>query len=296
MAAVYFLLNLSLLFISATFISTSAEGVTPTVLADLRNFNIDGLAGRFKVPRFLLENELQKRVSEGDNPCKDDVHMELLETITPPDPSQGELDVLFSTITDLTLDNELTSELKDRIAVEYSYIVFSLPFISASKRGTLALAIFTNSTRDVLLPYNTNTQIIERVDQIEMTDNGDLYMSKGDDVMVLNIQYANELCDKAAQQTLKQDINELAGKKNYVTDFPMPFDNWVVQIVRRCHYCKVFRDYQCQLQRAGSDVCTQESMLFSKRAPCHDTDQRTDIPRRSSLPTSDIAPDQFRRG
>lgn len=194
--------------------------------------------------------------------------MELLETITPPDPSQGELDVLFSTITDLTLDNELTSELKDRIAVEYSYIVFSLPFISASKRGTLPLAIFTNSTRDVLLPYNTNTQIIERVDQIEMTDNGDLYMTKGDDVMVLNIQYANELCDKAAQQSMKHDIDELIGKMDYVTDFPMPFDNWGCgRLFEDVSYCKVFRDYQCQLRRAGSDVCTQESMLFSKRCP-----------------------------
>lgn len=180
----------------------------------------------------------------------------------------NEIFVDFGTIEDHTLNENLTCEMKEIVAVSYRYVFFALPVVSGDRHGLILLARFTDSTKQTFFPYSTSYGRVHRIDSIDETKNGTITLRKGDDVMVIDV-HANDTCKRSQFKKLREDVDEITGKLFTSSDYPFPFD-WGCDILgQNVSFCKDLKKNQCDLSRAGPDVCIEMATGKTKRCPAN---------------------------
>lgn len=183
------------------------------------------------------------------------------------EPSESELVIGFSTVEDITLNRELSCEMKDRFTVSFTLLLFQTPFVSKLGHGLLDLVKFTVNSKRVSDPYSTNANGLIHLDRVEKTDDGNVVFYKGNDVIVLNIQ-DDKNCSHAEEARMREDINQISGREFHKTDYPLPFNYWGCDgLGWNVSFCQKLKEHECELQRVGNDVCTQSQMTERHYCP-----------------------------
>ncbi|KAJ8018359.1 hypothetical protein HOLleu_43686 [Holothuria leucospilota] len=249
------------------FASLNLLNVSPLqgkTLYGVREFHVRGGGATFAVSRDLLKGELS-RLKKQDGFCGNDLSLDLPEPIHQ-SRQTTEIFVDFATIEDHTLNENLTSEMKEIVAVSYRHVFVAMPFVSGDRHGLILLARFTDSTKQTFFPYSTSYERVNRIDSIDETKNGTITLRKGNDVMIINV-HANNTCKRPDFKELREDVDEITGKLFTSSDYPFPFD-WGCDILgQNVSFCKNLEENQCDLSRAGSDLCIEMTTSKTKRCP-----------------------------
>ncbi|KAJ8039733.1 hypothetical protein HOLleu_13830 [Holothuria leucospilota] len=241
-------------------------GSKQKALSDLRRFKVVGWGGRFIVNRNALEQVLQNRKKQ-DASCGKDVKLQLPQSL--PHSSynvsqQGEVTLFYVTLTDHTLADELPNPLKHQVATFYQHLLVALP-VMVGMHGEyvlLHLHLFTNSTKNVLVPYTTSNKEVTHVDSIEEDDDGRVTLRLGSDIMTFQVK--NEIEGDDGENVAK-DFEKVHGKA--FTSYPSSFD-WGCELFgSRVSFCQVLNEVRCELAVFGGDVCTVSSTSSSERSP-----------------------------
>ncbi|KAJ8025832.1 hypothetical protein HOLleu_33495 [Holothuria leucospilota] len=252
-----------LLLLASCLACLNVRGIEGKTLYDLRKFHFQGKGARFAVSKEELERKLSG-IKKQDGVCGNDVNLELLHTTELL--QEAEIFIAYIVMEDLTLSEELSCEMKEKVAVNSSHVFISVPFVSGERHGLLLVAHFTDSRKQTFFPYSTNYDRVSRIDSIDETDSGTVTLRKGNDVMIMNIQ-SNVTCHRDEVKELREDVDEVIGKLVSSTDYPLPFD-WGCDILgESVSFCETLRKNQCGLGRAGSDVCIEMTSRNSKRCP-----------------------------
>ncbi|KAJ8032487.1 hypothetical protein HOLleu_26028 [Holothuria leucospilota] len=178
----------------------------------------------------------------------------------------GQLFIALGAIQDYTLKEELSCEMKKNIAVTHRFFLVAIPFTSGTKHGILVTIVLSDSPKQVLNPYLTNYQTVKQIDRIEDTNDGTVFMYKGDDVMTLNIQYDKE-CQRVESTPLRNDFVQLTTNNHVTTNYPKPFDWGCESLGLNVSFCETLQQNRCGLERAGSDICATKFMTLYQPCP-----------------------------
>ncbi|KAJ8039674.1 hypothetical protein HOLleu_13754 [Holothuria leucospilota] len=250
------------------FIFRTTNGNQQSTLTDLTRFQVEGVLARFAVDREALEQVLQNRKRE-DGFCGQDVNLQLPQSLTPSacnTSQEGEILLFYGNITDLTLANELTNDLKEQVATTHRSLTVMMPVIigNTEKHGILYLRIFTHSKKKIIHPYSTSIQEITRVESMEEEEDGTVRLQIGDDVMAFKVQDgANDRSGK----NVGKGFDKVHGKILTLTSYPLPFDWGCDFIGSQISFCRALEEVRCQLAAVGGDVCLQIATSSSERLP-----------------------------
>lgn len=173
--------------------------------------------------------------------------------------------LLYVTLTDHTLADELRSCLKEQVATSYQLLLVSLPVLvgMTEKHGLLSLHTFTNSTEKILVPYGTNNSGLTHVDSIEEGDNGRVTLHLGDNIMAFQVQQEVKANDG---NNVGKHFDKLSGKVISTTSYPLSFD-WGCELFgSQVSFCQILSEVRCELAALGGDVCTMTSASSSARS------------------------------
>ncbi|KAJ8039670.1 hypothetical protein HOLleu_13748 [Holothuria leucospilota] len=178
---------------------------------------------------------------------------------------QGEIAFVYGSITDQTLADELSNDIKEQVATSYNIFTVDISVVlgTKEKHGVLSVHVFTNSTKKIIPPYFTNCKDITYVDSIEEKDDGTVTIRLGDDVMV----YWWQEVKSKDQNKVGEDFEKVFGEVIAATNYPLPFD-WGCQFWGfHTSFCQALNEVQCELTAVGGDVCALTSTSSSERLP-----------------------------
>ncbi|KAJ8032485.1 hypothetical protein HOLleu_26023 [Holothuria leucospilota] len=132
--------------------------------------------------------------------------------------------------------------------------------------GLVLTSILSDSPKQVLNPYVTNYQTLKKIDRMEETNDGTIFMFKGDDVMTLNIQHDKE-CQRVESTPLRNDFVQLTTNNHLSTSYPKPFDWGCESLGLNVSFCETLQQNRCGLERAGSDICATKFMTLYQPCP-----------------------------
>ncbi|KAJ8022092.1 hypothetical protein HOLleu_39485 [Holothuria leucospilota] len=238
------------------------------MLPDLRSFKNQGIVGRFVVNRDALEREIESRKQQ-DGVCGEDVKIQLPKSLSHSSyhaSYQGEVLVIYLTITDNTLAAELSDDLKELVSTSYKVILVLLPIVidMTDENIVLFLRHFSNSTKKTTYPYGTNTSELIQVDSIEEADDGTVTIRLGDDVMVYQVQ---DDVKYNSETKVGKDFDKVTGEVIKITNYPLSFDWGCGLFGSQVSFCEILDGVQCEIARVGGDVCTVTTTTISERSP-----------------------------
>ncbi|KAJ8049545.1 hypothetical protein HOLleu_02330 [Holothuria leucospilota] len=248
-------------FLVSVLISSAAKVLHGKTLLDVRQFHVVSKAGLFSAPRSSLEVELAK-IKMQDAVCGSDINLDLPHLTD--DPDFAELFISMFTIADHTLNEELTCDMKEKVAVNYVYVTVALPILSGKHHGLIFLAHFTDAKKQTIFPFGTNYERVNRIDSIEELEDGTIILSRGDDVMIMNV-YHNVTCEPDQWEKTRHDFDEATAKLFLASDYPVQFDWGCNLLGHDVSFCKDLQENECGLSRAGPDVCIELTTSKSKR-------------------------------
>ncbi|KAJ8022080.1 hypothetical protein HOLleu_39470 [Holothuria leucospilota] len=179
---------------------------------------------------------------------------------------QGEVPLLYNTITDNTLAAELSEELKKQVSTSYHVFSVLLPLVigMTAEQVGLFLRHFSNSTKKITFLYGTNTSELIQVDSIEEADDGTVVIRLGDDVMVYQVQ---DDVNCKGETKVDKDFDKVLGEYLKCTNYPLLFDWGCGLLGSHVSFCELLDGFQCEIARVGGDVCTVTTTTFSERSP-----------------------------
>ncbi|KAJ8017878.1 hypothetical protein HOLleu_44453 [Holothuria leucospilota] len=176
----------------------------------------------------------------------------------------GEVVVAYLTFVDPTLrDGELPCHLRDQIATSFSIFTVSVPTVIGGEHGFIPVVTLTDGEKIMLLFYSSYKDVV-KIDSIDETEDGNVTLRHGDDVMILQTGRDNVEC---YNNNVGSDFDIVQGKLLKATDYPREF-NWGCDLLGDdVGYCRVLRKHRCELERLGGDVCVLTHSPISKRCP-----------------------------
>lgn len=178
----------------------------------------------------------------------------------------GEVYVAYSLLHDHTLSS-LPCNIKERVAISYCLVTIWLPFVTDRQHGIISLVQFTDSDKEVFFPYNTNSEDIIYINEIQETKDGKITLRRDNDVMVMRT-HQNQTCRENQRQHVGKDFDKISGKSFTTTNYPLEFD-WGCDVFGdKVDFCNVLKQNENDLKGAGANVCTEMTITsYSKRCP-----------------------------
>lgn len=188
--------------------------------------------------------------------------MKLLSSTKFNSSSEGDLTILIHTVEDLTLKEELPSELQNQVASEGIHVQFAVPVVSSEgSHAAILLAVFASGP--FLSPYVTNYQAVRYIDNIHLGDDF-VTLTNGSDVMHIVVGHEDDCHDDA---DVGAEFDHVTGKEVHISSFPAEFDWGCGILPDDVCFCKRLEDFQDAIDETNGEVCIKLSGRKSRRCP-----------------------------
>lgn len=164
--------------------------------------------------------------------------------------SFNNISIIYQSYVDHTFQQGLPDRLKQKISTTFREFAV---MIKVANNTHFPLVGFTDSTKQVLDPFDTNYQAIDFIDRIEDDGEGHVMLFKGEDFLSLEID--DDLgCNERESEGLKEKCKHLDIPQYWTTSYPLPFDWGCESLGDGFDFCKDLEN-NCELRRVGGDVC-----------------------------------------